>query len=138
MPMHNFVLAYTRTANMIQNRPKEVEDLLSTTSARRNYTLKLGICSKCNKDFYTFGFGFFCSNKCAQFIHGENGSGYLRTTINGVRGYVHRFVSNAPKGKVVHHINGIKTDNRLENLEFITQSEHCREHQKEMKLAQYG
>lgn len=29
-----------------------------------------------------------------------------------------------PKNKVIHHINGNKKDNRIENLECISRSEH--------------
>ena len=45
--------------------------------------------------------------------------------------YVHRFVweqfmSDIPKGYQINHINEDKTDNRLENLELVTQKENIR------------
>jgi hypothetical protein len=32
------------------------------------------------------------------------------------------------RGEIVHHINGNRSDNRPENLQVMTQSEHCKEH----------
>lgn len=55
-------------------------------------------------------------------------AGYKVVTENNVRNREHRIVTNVPKGSIVHHINGIKSDNRPENLQIMTQSEHIKLH----------
>lgn len=74
-----------------------------------------------------------CTRKVKALKPAISSKGYLFVGLykNGKKKnfYVHRLVVEAfrgliPKGKVVNHLNEIKTDNRLENLEVVTAKEN--------------
>lgn len=56
--------------------------------------------------------------------------GYKFVQHHGKKVYEHRLVMERKlgrelnEGEIVHHLNGVKTDNRPENLVVMTQSEH--------------
>lgn len=107
-------------------------------------------CMMCGKRFYVYpnvvkcGWGKYCSTKCTNERNGlptgktrhRDGYVYVLTKghlYGGPRGYVfeHRVIMEKHLGRyldpkeVVHHINGIRDDNCLENLQlFKNNREH--------------
>jgi lambda repressor-like predicted transcriptional regulator len=63
-----------------------------------------------------------------------NGQGYVKLYVNGQWLFEHRVLMAKAIGRAlqrhedVHHINGIRDDNRLENLEVKTRSQHLSDH----------
>lgn len=116
----------------------------------------LRVCDNCGKEFWTYKCydkrnrkHRFCSRKCSGAFsslkntaeHWTGGcigktTGYRYISINGKQVGEHILVMERAlgrklaKGEVVHHINGIKTDNRLENLKLMTNEEHVHLHAK--------
>lgn len=113
------------------------------------------ICKNCGKERkvkYKSHIKKFCSHKCAFDYRSEHSShnayyenGYI---VEHKRGYnkkgnakQHRIIMEEHLGRklnsneIVHHINGIKTDNRIENLQVMKRSEHSSFHRKVEKAS---
>ena len=52
----------------------------------------------------------------------------VKVSEHGKWQYEHRVLTNCPKGYHVHHKNEDTLDNRLENLEIISASDHIKHH----------
>ena len=82
----------------------------------RNYNWKGG------KFLSKFGYYYVRAPKDHPY---KNSSGYIFEHRYLMEKHLQRYLE--PK-ELVHHLNGIKTDNRLENLVVITKAQHNTEH----------
>lgn len=118
---------------------REYNKIYNKTYQRKTVIKK---CERCGVEFRTRldqlanGLGKFCGRKCANQLKKWRGGrhierGYVKIYTGNERyEFEHRLVvekhigRKLRKDEVVHHINRIKTDNRIENLQIVSPSEH--------------
>ena len=104
------------------------------------------ICQNCHKEFERFprdikrGGGKYCSNDCAHQGRKKGGNrifmgDYWRVYLPGGKTIAeHRMIMEKKigrfllPGELVHHIDGNKTNNSIENLEIVNPSKHSQIH----------
>jgi hypothetical protein len=108
-----------------------------------------GTCETCGRPFvrraWAFGKGRFCSKRCSNKASGNTASAWKGGTLISQSGYrqirvgrryffEHRLVAAEKIGRPllpterVHHLNHDRLDNRPENLQVVSPSEHQRIH----------
>jgi hypothetical protein len=60
----------------------------------------------------------------------KTGQPYARTTIEGRKVYLHRFIMSATEGEHVDHLNHCTLDNLRENLEVVSHTENLKRRRK--------
>ena len=126
--------------------PVQGKDTLSPQRCRR--------CERCRREFSVYPYraatARFCSAGCSwktmreaqrgakvwnyKAARSPSAAGYMRIRVDGVLVYEHRHVMERMLGRPlyrdehVHHINGVRGDNRPENLRVESAYSHNRRH----------
>ena len=88
------------------------------------------------KEVFEYEDGFLVTKEGMKYRKGGemigclNGNGYLHFSFRGKHYTVHRVVyemhyGKIPEGMQIDHVNGLRTDNRIENLRLVTNQENC-------------
>lgn len=105
-----------------EEHSRKISKALSGRKLSVDHREKLKASAKRGKEHYRWKGG----------LHLDKNDGYLRICKTKIR--VHRKVMTEflgrklKKNEIVHHKNGDKLDNRIDNLELLTRSEHCKLH----------
>lgn len=93
-------------------------------------------------NFYVSNLGRVMINDRLSKIH-EDRDGYLTVRVNNKKQMVHRLVheyfgTDFNKDYHIHHIDGNKQNNHIDNLECISPLEHNRKHHKDNTFNRYN
>ncbi len=139
----------TKEPNMLGKKHSNRTKRLIGEKLRRGLSFK---CEVCDKFFYRSPSEYkrgrmrFCSKQCSgKKMKGElkklkplnqsnwriNRKGYLETTRRRKRILQHRWIVETKilkrplyGGEIIHHLNGVKTDNRIKNLAICANHTH--------------
>ena len=86
----------------------------------------------------------YCSQKCywkfLKGLHKKNNTEYKVLRINGKNKREHKVIMEKylgrklKKSEIVHHINGDRADNKIENLQVVSRKEHIEIHFEVQKI----
>ena len=137
-----------------QSRARKFCSKKCSTSFTHKDKIILSICPHCKKQFRKYPDGVsrkYCSMFCYNQHRFKNlpkyeypqkeKKRYKMKKINGKQIYLHRWIMEQhlerklTRNEMIHHINGDPHDNRIENLQLMTQSEHMKLEKRNLKIS---